>query len=341
METIVSITGPTASGKSHVALSLAQALNAEIVNADSIQVYKYFDIGSAKPTADELKKVPHHLISILEPEEEFQAGRFIELADQAIADILWRKKSAFVVGGTGLYIKALLHGLAPVSEVNCTTHERLKAIEQDISQSYPATEFKAKLHERLAQFDPRAAAELKVADISRIRRALTVFLATGRSVKDFQEEHKFKDARYRALNIIVTLPREELYGRIDTRVDQMLALDWIDEVENLMPDYEESKPMKSIGYKQIVRYINREIAREEMIELIKQDTRHYAKRQLTWWRNEPRKLGWQSLDALWAEHCRGHESDNLTGRLSSFVNFYLQSAPGFEAPGVSYLLLTS
>ena len=334
MKKIVLISGPTASGKSHIALQLAKSLNAEIVNADSIQVYKHFNIGSAKPTAEDLALVPHHLVSILEPQDDFQAGKFVELADQAIAEIVAKGKAVVVVGGTGLYIKALLHGLASAPAVAEQIKERLAGIEENLRENYPPDEFKKRLHQHLESIDPQAAAMIMETDLARMRRALEVFMAQGQSVKKIQDRHGFREVRYCALNIIVCPPREILYTRINERVDRMLAYDWLDEVKTLMADYKDTKPMNSIGYRRIAKHLAEELTYEEMVRLIKQDTRQYAKRQLTWWRNEPRKLGWTDLTENWLEECA---QDQSVAHLTRFVKHFLDAESAMSFAPIGYI----
>ncbi|MCC6221457.1 MAG: tRNA (adenosine(37)-N6)-dimethylallyltransferase MiaA [Deltaproteobacteria bacterium] len=294
---IVVITGPTASGKSRLALEIARNRDAEIVNADSVCVYRHFDIGTSKPSAEDLKICPHHLISFLDPSEEYSAGRFMREADRVIREILARGKLPLVVGGTGLYIRALLSGLV-AAEMDAEFDEavflereaELKAVAESSEQ------FVHLMYSWLQAEDPDISKRISANDLGRIRRALRVKLCCDKQLSVLQEEHAGGEARYRALAIALFPGREGLYRAINKRVDDMIAQGLIEEVVYLRKKYsKECKAFGAIGYRHVSSYLDEVFSRDEMVELLKRDTRRYAKRQLTWWRNQAKKLGWDEL----------------------------------------------
>ena len=278
---IVVVVGPTAVGKSDLAIRLAEECGGEIVNADSLQVYRGMDIGTAKTPPSVRRRIPHHLIDILEPDEPFSAADFRKEADRAIADIVGRGKRVVVVGGTGLYIRALLHGLADSPSGDGPVRRELEVLAREAGPE--------ELHRLLAAVDPASAARLSPRDQLRVIRALEVYRVTGRPMSAFLTEHRFAERRYRALKIGLNLPREDLYRRIDERVDHMMEAGLVAEVmgllgQGLSPDL---KPLKAIGYKEICGYLAGAWTLEEAVRLIKRNTRHYAKRQLTWFKSDP------------------------------------------------------
>ena len=273
---LVIIQGPTATGKSDLAVRLAEQLNGEIVSADSLQVYRGMVIGAAAPGSDLMARVPHHLIGIVEPDTPFTAADFTREAGLAIAGILQRGGVPFVVGGTGLYIRALLGGLIDVPAGDAELRGELAAwAERDGIEA---------LIRELVQVDPETAARLHPNDRVRIIRALEISRLTGKPLSRLTSEHGFRDARYEVLKVGLTRERAELYRRVEERVDQMLAAGLVDEVRGLLAAgfCPELKSMGAIGYKEICRYLSGEIPLAEATVLIKQDTRHYLKRQLTW-----------------------------------------------------------
>ncbi len=275
---IVVICGPTGVGKTAAAIALCEAIGGAIVGADSMQVYRFMDIGTAKPTADEQARVHHDLINVVDPDEDFDAARYQHLADTAIARLLKAGKVPVVVGGTGLYIRALLHGIFPDApgdpEVRRALRRRLSA------------EGAAALHRELAARDPGAAARIHPNDRQRIVRALEVLAITGRPLSELQRRHGFRQQRYRALRIGLDIERQELYRRIDRRVDRMLAEGLLDEVRALLRrGYAATlKSMQSIGYRHMAAYLEGRLDWDEAVRTLKRDTRRYAKRQLTWFR---------------------------------------------------------
>jgi len=277
---LIAVVGPTGVGKTEAGIFLARHLDGEIVNFDSVQVYRYFDIGTAKPTPEEREEAPHHLVDFLEPDEEFNAARFVELADRVIAELHARGKQPILVGGTGLYLKALLHGLFEVGDVSAIRRELTQRLQRE---GLPV------LYEELKRVDPETARRLPPTDRVRILRALEVFHATGKPFSVLSREHAFAERRYPCLKIGLTLPREELYRRLDERVDKMLQAGLLEEVKALLDRgfSPELKPMRAIGYRHLAAYLRGELSLEEAVRQMKRDTRHYAKRQLTWFRADP------------------------------------------------------
>lgn len=291
------LSGPTASGKTRLAIELAKEIGGEIINADSVQVYRGFDIGSAKPSAMELADVPHHLVSILDPDEEYNAGRFREMATAVAGDILSRGKIPVVTGGTGLYIRALLCGL--VEEGQGIEGARTAVAEREAelrSAGGDEAAVRQALHQWLATVDPRTAAQLKVDDISRVRRALVFASASGGSLAAKQADHRNAGAEFRALVAVLLPRRETLYRRIDDRVEEMLSAGLVEEVKGLCASWNPAaKPFGSIGYRHALRHLKGEWDSFTMCENLKRDTRRFAKRQMTWWRHQPDALSWKSV----------------------------------------------
>lgn len=277
---LVIILGPTASGKTELAVRLAERFDGEIVNADSLQVYRGMDIGTAKPGPELLSRVPHHLIDIADPDAEFSASDFRREAGRAIAEIHGRGRKVFLVGGTGLYIRALLKGLADTPTGGGAIRQEL----EDQAQKAGG----AALLDRLAAVDPETAARLHPNDRVRIIRALEVYLQTGRPISRFRSDHRFAGDYYDHLQIGIAVERGELYRRIEERVDRMIGEGLVREVEGLLAAgfNPRLKPLRAIGYKEICAFLAGEYPLEEAVRLIKRDSRRYAKRQVTWLKNE-------------------------------------------------------
>ncbi len=282
------ICGPTASGKSDLAMRLARRLDGEIINADSMQVYRGMDIGTAKPTPGQRAEIPHHLIDIADPGQPFSAADFVKAADAAIRDIGSRGKRIIVAGGTGLYIRALLKGLVDSPRGADEFRQMMRA--EASSSGNPA------LLERLRQVDPELAERIHPNNLVRIIRALEVHHLTGVPLSRHQQEHGFSGQRYLSLQIAIRVERPLLYRRIDERVDRMLGQGLLREVQQLLDaGYSpETKAMRAIGYKEMAAHLAGAHDLDEAIRLIKRDSRHYAKRQLTWFSAEP--------DILWLEY---------------------------------------
>ncbi len=287
---LVVIVGPTAVGKSALALELALKFELEIVNADSMQVYRGMDIGSAKPSSEERKLVTHHLIDIRNPDEEYSAARFQEEASSAISALAQCGKRSLVVGGTGLYIQSLLKGLFPAPPADQQLREQLRQVEMEKGRWH--------LHQQLAEVDPEAASRIHPNDTFRIIRALEVFRLTGKAISEHQRRHRSSASAFTALKIGLIRDRQEIYRRIEARVDAMIAAGLTDEVKGLLAQgYAPSiKAFQSLGYKQILSCLREELTLDEAIRLIKVNTKRYAKRQLTWFRKDP-EIQWFTLPA--------------------------------------------
>jgi tRNA dimethylallyltransferase len=281
MKNIITICGPTGIGKTGFAIFLARAFKGEIIGADSMQIYKYMDIGTAKPDAAERAQVRHHLVDFLDPAKEFDAGQYAQMADQAIDAIVQNGHLPIVAGGTGLYIRALLYGLFRSRPVCRTT---LAGLSETLEKKGAPS-----LHRQLAFCDPAAARRIHPHDGFRIIRALEVFLTTGVPISRKQTQHGFTRPRYRSLTLGLCMDRRDLYERINQRVDMMMAQGLFSEVQNLVrKGYDLNlKSMQSIGYRHMGQVINKELDLDTAVCLLKRDTRRYAKRQFTWFRKEP------------------------------------------------------
>jgi tRNA dimethylallyltransferase len=275
---IILVLGPTAVGKSEVAFELAETLEAEIINADSQQVYRYMDIGTAKPTKEQREVVSHHLIDIVDPNEDFNAALFRTLATEALEKIQSRGKRAIVCGGTGLYIKALTRGLFVGPSAD-------PAVRQRLTKELAAGGGRL-LYERLAQVDPDAVSRIHSNDRQRIIRALEVYELTGRPMTEWQKEHAFKEIHFDALKIGLARDRRELYDLINQRCERMLQEGLIDEVRWLVAHgYSLSlKALQSVGYRHAGLFFTGSMSLEAALSLMQRDTRRLAKRQLTWFR---------------------------------------------------------
>ncbi len=274
------ITGPTASGKTGIAVELARRAGGEIVNADSQQVYRFFDIGTAKPSPEELAAVPHHLISVVDPLEPFSAAEYQRRADAAIADITSRGRPVFVVGGTGLYLRILLHGVVEAPGADPALRASLEA--------KAAAEGREAVHRKLAEVDPETAAKLPTQDLVRVIRALEIHARTGTPASRWRREHGFALDRYPFRMFVLEPPREQLYATINARTKAMFARGLVEETRELLGrGYADAAPMRSVGYVQARAVVEDRMTREEAIQDTAQETRRYAKRQLTWFRKEP------------------------------------------------------
>lgn len=281
---IIVITGPTAIGKSSLAIDLSESFNGEIVNADSMQVYREMDIGTAKPTIEEMGKIPHHLIDVVNPPEEFNAAKYTELAFPVIEQIASSMKVCFVVGGTGLYIKALLQGL-----LFCPSGDSV--IRKELQNKYEETGLES-LYKKLKEQDPEWANKIHPNDKLRIIRALEIIELTKEPVTSLAEKQKSEHIPLGALKICLHMDRERLYHRINKRCDQMIKNGLIEETEALLSRYQvDLKPMQSIGYRHMINLIQGKWGFEQTVQRFQTDTRRYAKRQLTWFRAD-NEMNW-------------------------------------------------
>jgi tRNA dimethylallyltransferase len=272
---LIAVVGPTASGKTDLAIGLAERLDGEIVSADSVQIYRHFDIGSGKPSLEELARVPHYLVSIADPLEAFDAARYTEAADLAMCEIASRGKRAIVCGGTFLWVKALLFGLAPAPAANEEIRER--------HREEAAREGRAALHAKLAAVDPALARRLHPNDVVRVSRGLEVYELSGRPLSSWQEEHGFREAKGRALLLAVRRTPAALTERIQRRVDEWLDAGWIEEVRRLEASgYGRARAMGSVGYREVAEHVAGRLSRDELAPTIVRATRVFARRQRTW-----------------------------------------------------------
>ena len=285
---VIVITGPTATGKTALGVELALRLDGEIISADSMQIYRRMDIGTAKVTPAETRGVPHHMVDVAEPDESFSVARWVDMAAAAAEDIFARGKVPIIVGGTGLYIDSLLSGrdfaAAPDADEGLRTR---------LNDEYDAIGGAA-FREKLRAIDPQRAEKLHEADKKRLVRAMEVWLLTGETITEHDARTKALPPRWDSLRIALTYAdREKLYERIDRRVDLMVEQGLFDEVQSLLQSglSDECTAMQAIGYKEPAAYFAGRLSREEAIALIKQESRRYAKRQLTWLRRDP-GLAW-------------------------------------------------
>ena len=288
---LVVIAGPTASGKTSTGIDLAESLGGEIVSADSIQIYRYLNIGSAKPSLEERTRVAHHMIDIRNPDEDFTAGDYVREARACINEILERRRIPLVVGGTGLYIRLLLGGIVDLPPADTELRSRLEADEEHGGQGT--------LHKRLVQVDPEAARKIRPENTYRVIRALEVFEKTGQRISEIQGQHALRDRLYTSLFICLAPPRKVLYELIDNRVDNMVNEGLLEEVSDLyLRGYSRTlKPLQSLGYRHAGMVLSGEVDLPEAIRLMKRDTRRYSKRQLTWFGSEP-KVQWFDPDEI-------------------------------------------
>ncbi|MCM2264672.1 MAG: tRNA (adenosine(37)-N6)-dimethylallyltransferase MiaA [Desulfuromonadales bacterium] len=302
MPPLVVLCGPTAAGKTAAALALAEHFDLEVISADSRQVYRLMDIGTAKPSAEERAQVPHHLLDVVWPDEPFDVARFAGLAGQSINGILARGRLPLLVGGTGLYIRALTEGLAEAPGADPLVRRRL--------ETEAEAEGNLALHHRLTDVDPAAAALLHPNDRMRIVRALEVFELTGRPLSSWQQAHGFRERRYRLLKIALSPPRPELYRRIDARAAAMLDGGLVEETAALLhAGYDPRlKSLQTIGYRETMRLIEGNVSREEALAELQQATRRYAKRQLTWFRAD--------RDMIWVDSVK--DSDKIQTLIAQF-----------------------
>jgi len=303
---LITVVGPTATGKSALGLAIGERFDGEIVGADSVQIYRFLDIGSAKPTEEERRRLPHHLVDVVDPAEPYTAADYERDARAAVDDIVRRGRLPIVVGGTALYVRALLRGLCPAPPADAGV--RAELVERAREEGWPA------LHRQLADLDPAAAERIHPNDRVRIERALEVVLTSGQPLSELHSRHGFPRADLAALQIGLDLPRDLLFERIDTRVEEMFGQGWVEEVESLLargydPDL---KPLQAIGYRDVVRLIGGECSREEAVHSIQRDTRRFAKRQLTWLRKEE--------DILWCD-----PRDGLSPQLQQRVQEFCES----------------
>jgi tRNA dimethylallyltransferase len=287
------IVGPTGAGKSRLAMEIAERLGADIVNADSRQFYCGMDVGTAKPSVEDRRRVPHHLIDVREAGDPLDVADFAKLARTAITSVAARGGRPLVVGGSGLYLRVLRHGIFEGPRASAEIREKYAKIADEKGVAY--------LHERLREIDPEAAARIGVNDLFRITRALEVFELTGETITTHHRRHRFAQAEYESLTIGVEVERKALYEAIDARFDEMITAGLVDEVRSLIEAgmVAEQSHLSTIGHRQIAAYLRGEMTLAEAIAIAKRDSRRLAKRQLTWFRAEP--------DIVWLDARRGSQ----------------------------------
>ena len=302
---LVVIGSPTATGKTRLALQLAESLGAEIVNADSLQVYRYLDIGTAKPTREERNRVRHHLIDVVNPDEEYNAALYSEQARGIIAKLAGEGRPALVVGGTGLYIRALLQGIIDTPPVDENIRRHYKELRDRYGRAY--------VFGLLRKRDPLAADRLNPNDSVRVIRSLEVLDQSGQSILELQKKHRFADCPYTVLKIGLCVERDELKKRIHRRTEQMVEAGLLDEVRGLMDrGYSEKlKPLQSLGYRQVLSFIQGRCGWDQAIAEINRETWQYAKRQMTWFRAD-KTIAWYGPE----------ETQKIEGQTRKFLAQY-------------------
>ena len=277
---LLCVVGPTASGKTELAIQVCERVGGEIVSADSVQIYRGFDIGSGKPTAEERARAPHHLIDLLDPHETADAMAYAALAERAIDDIRARGKVPVLCGGTYFWVRALVIGLAPAPPADASIRAKHRAIVDERGRTA--------LHEELARVDPVAAARLHPNDVVRVSRALEVHELSGRPMSEHHAEHGFREHRIESTMIGVATTPELLTERIRRRAEAWLASGWIDEVRDLIArGYGDARAMSSVGYKEVHAHVTGALPREALLDAIVQSTRIFARKQRTWLRSAP------------------------------------------------------
>lgn len=287
---LIILTGPTAVGKTKASIGLAKAIGGEIISADSMQVYKNMDIGSAKIRSEEMEGIPHYLVDVLEPNEEFHVARFKELAQEAMERIYANGHIPIIVGGTGFYIQALLY------DIDFSKGEEDTAFRKEM-EIYAASYGAEALHKKLAQVDPKSAQDIHANNTKRVIRALEYHHQTGQKISEHNEAQRQKESPYDFRYFVLNDVRQHLYERIDKRVDLMIKEGLVKEVAALKQKgyTRDMVSMQGLGYKEILAYLDGESTLEEAIYTIKRDTRHFAKRQITWFKRE-REVIWLNKD---------------------------------------------
>lgn len=296
---LIVLTGPTAVGKTKLSISLAKAVGGEIISADSMQIYKYMDIGSAKIKPEEMQGVPHYLVDELMPDEEFHIVRFQQMAKEAMEKIYSHGHIPILVGGTGFYIQAVTRDIDFTEAIKEDGYRKeLEALAEEKGPEH--------LHQMLREVDPKSAQEIHANNVKRVIRALEFYHQNKTPISSHNEEQKERKSPYNLAYFVLNAPRELLYERIDRRVDEMLADGLVKEVEGLkaMGCHQGMVSMQGLGYKEILAYLDGENPLEEAVRILKRDTRHFAKRQLTWFRREP-EVTWVNKDEF------GYEDEKI------------------------------
>jgi len=306
MSKVIILLGPTGVGKTEVSILLAKVLDTEIISADSMQIYKGMDIGTAKPTKEQREKVRHHMIDIVEPSESYSVGRYIEDVKPIIKNLHDRGKIPIIVGGTGLYIKAMTRGIFSGPSADWKLREELLSFEE---------EQKGVLYDYLRQFDPEAAQKIMPSDTRRIIRAIEVCTKTKQGISELQKKLT-QPLPYEFIRIGLTRERKELYRMIEERVDEMINAGLVEEVKKMLTMNPDRTPMQAIGYKEIAMYLDGNIPLEETVMLIKRSTKRYAKRQFTWFKKEE--------DVYWIDITGIYDSNEIFRQVRQVLYGFLQ-----------------
>ncbi|KGG80265.1 tRNA delta(2)-isopentenylpyrophosphate transferase [Caloranaerobacter azorensis H53214] len=304
--------GPTAVGKTEISIELAHKLNGEIISADSMQIYKYMDIGTAKITEEEKRGIKHYLIDEIYPDQKFSVSDYKKLAEKYINEILNKGKLPIVVGGTGLYINSLVYELDFTNAVsNPEFRNEMMNKAKTFGNKY--------IHDELKKVDPISAERIHINDTKRIIRALEIYHETGKPMSHYYKNFRKPNSKYNIAMVGLTIDRKKLYNRINHRVDKMIELGLIDEVKNLlkMGYSSELTSMQGLGYKEIIAYLKGEYTLEEAINILKRDTRRFAKRQLTWFRRDDR-IHWVNLERF---NDKNEIVDYIVNYVRSILNF--------------------
>ena len=296
---LIILTGPTAVGKTELSVKLAQCINGEIISADSMQVYRGMDIGSAKVTKEEMNGIPHYLIDEFDPKDEFHVVKFQEYAKRYIEQICAKGKIPILVGGTGFYIQAVLY------DIDFTENGEDHSYRETL-QTIADTEGPQKLHEMLRSVDPASADAIHANNIKRVIRALEFYQETGQKISEHNEAERLRESPYQFVYFVLNDDRDEIYKRIDLRVDRMMEAGLVDEVKALQAQgcTRDLVSMQGLGYKEILDYLSGTLSYEEAVRILKRDTRHFAKRQLTWFRRE-RDVTWVNKQEF------GHDTEKI------------------------------
>ena len=290
MEEVIVIVGPTCSGKTYLSLKLASMLNSEIISADSRQIFKLLNIGTAKPTADQLKSIKHYFVDELNPDSDFNASMFAEEAEIILKRLIGQKKTPIVVGGSGLYVKALVDGISESADTNNELREELLELRKKFGNDY--------LYEELKKVDKISADKMLPQNWKRVMRALEVFRLTGKPIwQHHDDQSRSKKFNYHQIGLL--WKRERLYQNIESRVDEMISIGLVEEVESILKLGYDKKlnSLNTVGYKEIIQYLDEVISLDRAVELIKRNTRRYAKRQMTWF-NADKRIEWFDINSI-------------------------------------------
>ena len=305
MEEVIVIVGPTCSGKTYLSLKLASMLNSEIISADSRQIYKYLNIGTAKPSSDQVKKIKHHFIDELMPDDDFNASKFAERTKIILEGLIIQNKIPVVVGGSGLYIKALIDGISESADTDNELRAEFLELRKKFGNNY--------LYEELKKVDDVSAAKMLPQNWKRVIRALEVLKLSGKPIwQHHDNQTRSKKFNYRQIGLL--WDRKILYQNIEERVDQMIGSGLVDEVESILKSgySKDLNSLNTVGYKEIIQYLDDEISLDRAVELIKRNTRRYAKRQMTWF-NADKRINWSNINSV-------NDLDLLAEKIAKEIN---------------------